>query len=81
MNKYDSAFELITDCPAEIKLYEKKSELMGRITEVIKNRGMTQKQASKIIKCTQNRVSDCVNGKISLFSYDWLFVAYERLAA
>ncbi len=81
MKTYNSAFELITDDSAQVKLYELKSELMNCINDQIDDLKLTQTQASKIMKVTQARVSNVATGKISKFTYDLLFVMYERIKA
>tara|TARA_R110000787_G_scaffold229817_1_gene337365 strand:+ start:1244 stop:1492 length:249 start_codon:yes stop_codon:yes gene_type:complete len=79
MKAYNSAFELITDDSAQVKLYELKSELMNCINDQIDDLKLTQTQASKIMKVTQARVSNVATGRISKFTYDLLFVMYERI--
>tara|TARA_R110000796_G_scaffold214551_1_gene330492 strand:- start:1547 stop:1795 length:249 start_codon:yes stop_codon:yes gene_type:complete len=79
MKTYKSAFELLTDDSARIKLYELKSELMNSINDQIYALKLTQLQASKVMKVTQARVSNVSTGRISRFTYDLLFVMYERI--
>ena len=79
MKTYKSAFELLTDDSARIKLYELKSELMNSINDQIDDLKLTQLQASKVMKVTQARVSNVSTGRISKFTYDLLFVMYERI--
>ena len=81
MKSYKSAFELITDDKAQIKLYKLKSELMNCINDQIDNLKLTQVQASKIMKVSQSRVSNIATGRISIFTYDLLFLMYERIKA
>ena len=81
MKEYKSAFELLTDDGAQIKLYELKSELMNAINDQIDDLKLTQLQASKIMKVTQARVSNVATGRISKFTYDILFLMYERIKA
>ena len=49
-----------------------RSELMMNLTEVIRERGMTQGEAAALFGVTQPRVSDLMRGKINLFSLDTL---------
>ena len=49
-----------------------RSELMMNLTEVIRERGMTQGDAAALFGVTQPRVSDLMRGKINLFSLDTL---------
>ena len=81
MNLYEDAFDLISDDKAQVKLYRLKSELMNCINDQIDDLKLTQLQASKIMKVTQARVSNVATGKISKFTYDLLFVMYERIKA
>jgi predicted XRE-type DNA-binding protein len=80
MKSYKSAFELITDDAAQIKLYELKSQLMNCINDHIKDLELTQLQASKVMKVTQARVSNVATGKIDKFTYDLLFLMCERIS-
>lgn len=81
MKKHDSAFGLIIDDDAQIRLYELKYELMDCINDQIDDLKLTQTQASKIMRVTQARVSNVATGQISKFTYDLLFVMYERIKA
>ena len=49
-----------------------RSELMMHLTEVIRDRGMTQSDAAELFGVTQPRISDLMRGKINLFSLDTL---------
>jgi predicted XRE-type DNA-binding protein len=49
-----------------------RSDLMIRLSELIKGRGLTQTQAAALFGVTQPRVSDLVRGKIDRFSIDTL---------
>ena len=49
-----------------------RSGLMLNLTEVIRERGMTQVDAATLFGVTQPRVSDVMRGKINLFSLDHL---------
>lgn len=69
----------VSECKAEEALFDKKSVLMMDIRDVIKKKKLTQIDAAKIIGCTQSRVSRIAKGHIDEFSYDWLFVAKEKL--
>ncbi|MBI4177992.1 XRE family transcriptional regulator [bacterium] len=46
---------------------------MSRIGEIIKERGLTQKQASALLNLPQSKISCLLNGKLSMFSLDHLF--------
>ena len=49
-----------------------KSELIWEITEIIRKRGLTQREAAKILGTEQPRISDLMRGRISGFSTDRL---------
>jgi predicted XRE-type DNA-binding protein len=50
-----------------------RAEIMFLIAEIIKKRGLTQKQAAKLLGIPQSKVSCLMNGKLSMFSLDHLF--------
>ncbi len=50
-----------------------RSEIMSQITEIIKERGLTQKAAGKLLGLSQGRVSELMCGKLSLFSLEHLY--------
>ncbi len=50
-----------------------RAKIMSRITEIIKGRGLNQAQAGKILNLTQSKVSNLMNGKLSVFSLEHLF--------
>jgi len=49
-----------------------RTELMGKLTDLIKHQGWTQKEAAAKLGVTQPRISDLTRGKIELFSLDTL---------
>ena len=49
-----------------------RTDLMIRLSKLIKTRGLTQAQAADLFGVTQPRVSDLVRGKIDRFSIDTL---------
>ena len=56
-----------------------RARVMSRIAEILKERRLTQHQASKILGIPQSKVSCLVNGKLSLFSLDHLFELLNAL--
>ena len=50
-----------------------RSQVMSRVTEIIKERGLTQVKAGRILNLTQSKVSNLMNGKLSVFSLEHLF--------
>jgi len=55
-----------------------RSELMARLSRVIEDHGLTQREAAKLLGVSQPRVSDLVRGKIDLFSIDSLVLMLGR---
>ena len=56
-----------------------RAQVMSRIAEIIKDRGLTQKQASTLLGIPQSKVSCLMNGKLSMFSLDHLFELLNAL--
>jgi predicted XRE-type DNA-binding protein len=49
-----------------------RSKLMHKLTRVIRERGLTQAKAAKLLGTTQPTVSDLMRGKLGLFSLERL---------
>lgn len=58
--------------PAEAENLRLRSELMIRLEKLIDSRGLTQREAAKVLGVTQPRISDLIRGKIDRFSIDSL---------
>ena len=56
-----------------------RAQIMSRISEIIKERGLTQKEASELLGIPQSKVSCLMNGKLSMFSLDFLFELLNAL--
>ena len=56
-----------------------RSGLLSHLTDLIKRRKLSQKQAAKLLGVTQPRVSDLMRGKLQLFSLDTLVDMLTRL--
>jgi predicted XRE-type DNA-binding protein len=56
-----------------------RAQVMFLISEIIKKRGLTQKQAAVILGIPQSKVSCLMNGKLSNFSMDHLFELLNAL--
>ena len=56
-----------------------RSEMMSRITEIIRERRLTQKQAAAVLGIPQSKVSCLMNGKLSMFSMDYLLELLNKL--
>lgn len=70
--RFSSVWDAIEDTPQQAASMRARSELMMNLTEVIRERGMTQGDAAAFFGVTQPRVSDLMRGKINLFSLDTL---------
>ena len=70
--KFQSVWDAIEDTPQQAASMRARSELVIELTELIKQRGMTQSDAAKLFGVTQPRISDLMRGKIDLFSLDAL---------
>lgn len=56
-----------------------RAQVMFLISEIIKRRGLTQKQTAVILGIPQSKVSCLMNGKLSNFSMDHLFELLNAL--
>ena len=70
--RFSNVWDAIEDTPQQAASMRARSELMMNLTEVIRERGMTQGDAAALFGVTQPRVSDLMRGKINLFSLDTL---------
>ena len=70
--RFSSVWDAIEDTPQQAASMRARSELMMNLTEVIRERGMTQGDAATLFGVTQPRISDLMRGKINLFSLDTL---------
>ena len=70
--RFSSVWDAIEDTPQQAAFMRARSELMMNLTEVIRDRGMTQSDAAALFGVTQPRISDLMRGKINLFSLDTL---------
>jgi len=64
--------------PEEAASLKIRADLMIKLSEIIKQRKLTQAGAAKLLGVTQPRVSDVVRGKIDLFSIDTLIDMISR---
>lgn len=64
--------------PEEAASLKIRSDLMIKLSEILKRRKMTQAAAAKLMGVTQPRVSDLVRGKVDLFSIDTLIDMISR---
>lgn len=70
--RFTSVWDALEDTPQEAASMKARSSIMMALTEVIRERGMTQIEAAELFGVTQPRVSDLMRGKFNLFSLDTL---------
>ncbi len=56
-----------------------RAQIMSRIADIIKERSLTQKEASELLGISQPKISCLMNGKLSQFSLDFLFEMLNAL--
>ena len=56
-----------------------RAQIMSRISQIIKERDLTQKEAAELLGIPQSKVSCLMNGKLSMFSLDYLFELLNAL--
>jgi predicted XRE-type DNA-binding protein len=56
-----------------------RSEFMIRVTQIIRQRGWTQKKAASVLGVSQPKISCLMKGKIDMFSLDRLFGFLNKL--
>jgi predicted XRE-type DNA-binding protein len=56
-----------------------RADLMIQLESILKERGLTQAKAAKLLGVSQPRISDLVRGRIELFSIDTLVDMLARL--
>lgn len=49
-----------------------RAETMYRVSQIIKEKNLTQKEVGKLLKLPQSKISNLLNGKLSAFSMDTL---------
>ena len=56
-----------------------RAQVMSRISEIIKERDLTQKEAGELLDLPQSKVSCLMSGKLSMFSLEHLFELLNAL--
>lgn len=56
-----------------------RAAVMSRVSEILRERGLTQKEAARVLGVPQSKVSCLMNGKLSVFSLDRLFELLNAL--
>jgi predicted XRE-type DNA-binding protein len=65
--------------PAEAAVLKLRSDLMQSIKAHVQKNSLTQTEAAKLLRISQARVSDLLNGKFNKFSLDMLAKLAERI--
>lgn len=65
--------------PEEARAMELRAQLLSELREWLKESGLTQSQAAKVMRVDQPRVSDIKNGKLSRFTIDKLVEMTTRV--
>ena len=56
-----------------------RAQVMSRISEIIRGRGLTQTAAATLLDIPRSKVSCLMNGKLSMFSLEHLFELLNAL--
>ncbi|MCU1794505.1 helix-turn-helix domain-containing protein [Pectobacterium polaris] len=75
---YESPFHVTHDAEVASKM-AMKMDLSIMITNLIKEKGWTQKEAAEKLGINQSRVSELKNAKIELFTIDAMFDMLDTL--
>lgn len=79
IHTYRSVWDAITDSPEEAANLKLFSQLMDTIKAYIDHEALTQEEAAKRLGVLQSRISELVNGRISIFTIDELVNMAARL--
>ena len=56
-----------------------KAKLVLQIDKLIEQKGLTQKEAAKLLGTTQSKISALLSGRLSSFTFDLLFTYLNKL--
>ncbi len=70
--RFSSIWDAITDNRAERANLKMRADLMVHISQIIKQNGWTQAQASKYCGISQSQIKNLLQGDITQFSLDTL---------
>ncbi|BBL35774.1 hypothetical protein Nstercoris_02050 [Nitrosomonas stercoris] len=70
--KFESVWDAIENTPQQATSMKMRSQLLIILQKHLKNSGLTQSKAAKLLGVTQPRISDLMRGKIDLFSLESL---------
>jgi predicted XRE-type DNA-binding protein len=69
---YKNVWDAIEPDPVKAENLKLRSSLMSALIRHIKDQGLTQAQAAKLLCVTQPRISNLIHGKIDAFGLDML---------
>lgn len=72
LNRFERVWDAVTDDRAETEHMRLRSELMDALRAHITANGWGQTDAARIMGVSQPRISNLIQGRISLFSLDAL---------
>lgn len=75
---YDNVWDAIGTKPEKAKSLKIRSNLMKRLIVFIRKSRFTQKEAANFFEVSQPRISNLTQGKISLFTIDFLVGLCEK---
>lgn len=70
--RFVNVWDAVEDTPQEAASMRARSALMMKLSEVIREAGMTQAEAATLFGVTRPCVSDFMRGKVNRFSVDTL---------
>ena len=79
IHTYRSVWDAIADSPEEADNFKLRSQLMDAIKKYIDHEALSQEEAAKRLGVLQSRVSELVNGRISIFTIDELVNMAARI--
>ena len=77
--QFESVWDALEDDPVRRENLKLRSELMITVSKIIKERGLIQKDAAKLLHISQPRISALLKGKINEFRLDTLVDLAHRL--
>lgn len=72
VEQYASVWDAISDTTEQAANLRARSEIMRKISDIVKGSGWTQAEAAARCGVTQPRVNDLLRGRVSRFSLDAL---------
>ena len=72
IQRYDNIWDAIEDSAEQAENMRLRASLMMALERYVTRNGMSQEQAAKLLGVSQPRISNLMQGKISLFSLDML---------